>query len=183
MNNTTWQHVQRCDTDICCGTQMLDVVVHACGMPQCMHAGHYKTLTQNHCGTFCATCIIAVTTAVVSVVETIKPTQNTIQSQNNAKERCRAKFGCAIHVQNVCPCISHTLFYCLHFQVSFHLNDIFGNWEIYWKYINCLILSSPKYRMEKEWTTPRDNTAQGHNQMLSIHYEIERTWASVTKHY
>ena len=73
-----------------------------------MHMGCHKTGMRNHCETFGVTCIIAVTTVVVSVVKAIKPTQNTIQSQNNTKEQCRVKFSCAIHVQNVCSHYMHS---------------------------------------------------------------------------
>ena len=73
----------------CHDTRMQDVTVHA--------HGTHNICTQNHCGTFSATCVIAVTTAIVSVVEVIKPTQNTIQSQNNAKKQCRIKFSCMVY--------------------------------------------------------------------------------------
>ena len=74
---------------------------------------------------FGATCVIAVTTAVVSVVKAIKPTQNTIQSQNNAKERCHTKFSRIIHVQNVYQHVLHALLstVCAFIYVSNSLNS------------------------------------------------------------
>ena len=83
MDNTTRQHVRHYDTGMLQYTSVTLRYTHV--GPQYTHVECRSTCTRNHYRISGATCVITVTTVVVSVIGVIKPTQNTVQSQNNTK--------------------------------------------------------------------------------------------------